>query len=184
MLFIFSTWAILATSTAHAGVVRPRDVNSITTSLTTISNQLVTMNDTLNQFQGGFNGTLLALQIQVEASTLQNDISSATSAVQQSGALDDADSATVAFSIVALSSNIYAVLNNLVGKKPAFDNAILGIASASSLVESDLQNLKNGTDTLSQALNSKFDASIQHVAPLVVANIDFHFSRTIAIYAS
>jgi len=50
---------------------------------------------------------------------------------QQSAVLDDADSATVAFSVVSLSSNIYNLLDNLVSKKAAFDTAILGIASAS-----------------------------------------------------
>lgn len=182
-MYISLPWAFLAISMVHARIGQ-RDANSITASLTTISNQLVAMNSTLNQFQGGFNGTLLALQIQGEASTLLGDINDATTVTQQSAMLDDADSATVAFSVVSLSSNIYDLLDNLVRKKAAFDTAILGIASASFLVESDLVELKNGTDAFAQALSSKFDAAIKNVAPLVVADIDFHFSQAITVYAS
>jgi len=70
-------WAFLAISMVHARIGQ-RDASSITASLTTISNQLVAMNSTLNQFQGAFNGTLLALQIQGDASTLLDDINDAT----------------------------------------------------------------------------------------------------------
>ena len=175
--------AILAINSVHAWV-GSRDVNSIIACLTTISTQLIAMNDTLNQFQGGFNGTLLALQIQSEASTLLNNINDATIVAKQSAVFDDSDSATIAFSVVSLSKSIYDILNNLVRKKPVFDTAILGIASASWLVESDMKSLKNGTDMFAQSLSLKFDSAVQYVAPLVVAGIDFHFNQAIASYAS
>lgn len=183
MLLRTLAWVLMTVHTVKCLILH-RDVNSITGSLGTISGGLVSMNATLNQFEGGFNGTLLALQIQGEASTLLDDIENATTAAGQSSNLDEADSATVAFAIVALSSNIYEVLANLVDKKGAFDAAILGIGSASALVEYDLKSLKNSTDTLSQALSSKLSTTIQEVAPLVVSDIDFHFDQAIAAYGS
>lgn len=182
MLLTSLALVLLSVGPAQCTTVR-RDGASIVAAFTTISNQLVAMNTTLNSFEGGFNGTLLALQIQAEASSLQSDVSAATTTITQSAALSDVESSTVAYAVVSLSSDIYDVLDNLVAKKPAFDSAILGIASASFLVKSDLQNLKNGTDALGAALTQKLTITVAQVAPLLISAIDFHFNQALTVYA-
>ena len=160
-----------------------RDSANIVAGLTTISEQLTTMNNTLNSFHGGLDSTLVALKIQGEAMDLDADIRTATSVITESAQLNDADSSTVAFAIVSLSSNIYDVLDNIILKKPVFDSAILGIGSASFLVKSDLQYLKKDTDVLGAALTKKFVPGVAQVAPLVISVIDFHFDPALAVYA-
>ncbi|OAQ60429.1 hydrophobic surface binding protein A domain-containing protein [Pochonia chlamydosporia 170] len=161
----------------------PRDVNSINAALDTISKQLVTMNTTLNGFNGGLQGTLTALKIQGQATDLQKAIQAATTAAKSSGPLNDQDSATVAFGITSLTGKIYDVLDNIVAKKPAFDKAILGVGSASFLVKSDLKGLKDATDTFGAALTDKFVKAVKDVSPLVISAIDFHFEQAQKVYA-
>ncbi|KHN97403.1 Cell wall galactomannoprotein [Metarhizium album ARSEF 1941] len=160
-----------------------RDVTSIKAALDAISRQLVTMNATLNGFNGGAEGTLTALKIQGQAMDLQKDIQSGTSAAKSSGPLNDRDSSTIAFGITDLTGKIYDVLDNIITKKPAFDTAIFGVGSASFLVRSDLQNLKNDTDLFGAAVTEKLVKSVRDVSPLVISAIDFHFDQALKVYA-
>ncbi|KAK2609364.1 hypothetical protein QQS21_002145 [Conoideocrella luteorostrata] len=160
-----------------------RDGESITAALETISKQLVTVNNTLNTFNGGLAGTKTALQIQGQVVTLQKDIDGATATSSKSAALNDEESASVAVSINSLTHDIFDVLDNITRKKPQFDKAILGIASASFLVKSDLQHLQKATDEFGAALTEKLVKSIKDVAPLLISSIDFRFQRALKVYA-
>lgn len=182
MLFISLALSLLAISPAQ-GLTSRGDGASINAGLTTISNQLVKMNSTLNKFQGGLSGTLMALQIQGESLTLESNIKTATTTINKAAPLSDEDSTTIAFAIVSLSHNIYDVLDNLILKKPAFDNAILGVGSASLLVKLDLVNLKKATDTLGTGLTKKLTPKIADVAPLMISAIDHHFDQALTVYA-
>lgn len=180
---LFSNLVIpLLITVAAASPVR-RDANSINAALSTITNQLVTMKTTLDGFNGGVQGTLTALKIQGQATDLQKDIQAAATAAKNSAPLNDQDSSTVAFSITALTTKIYDVLDAIVAKKPAFDKAILGIGSASFLVKSDLKNLKAATDDFGAALTDKFVKAVKDVSPLVISAIDFHFDQALKVYA-
>ena len=181
MLFLTTILSVLAISPA-SGFMVPRDANSINAALTTISNQVSTLNATLNTFNGGAAGTLTALKIQGQATDLKNDVDKAASAAQSSSALSDADSASVAYGVVALAPKIYSVLDNIVRKKPAFDTAIVGIGSASGLVKQDLIDLKKATDAFGGNLTGKFVPSVAKVAPLLIGAIDFHFDQALKVY--
>lgn len=73
------------------------------------------------------------------------------------------------------------MLDLLVSKKAVFANTFPGVTA---LVQSDLQQLKNGTDDLANALTPKFVASVQKLAPLLASDIDFHFVRAINFHGS
>lgn len=149
-----------------------------------ITNDMTTMNNTLNTFDGGLVGTLTALQIQGESQSLLSDINNLTATVNATAPLNQKDSVTVTNSVVGLQPYIYSLLDNLDNHHQAFETAILGVASATSLVESDLKNLQNATMALGNAVISKLIPELQSLAPLVTYQIDFHFQRSIQLYSS
>ncbi|KAG4431935.1 hypothetical protein IFR05_012580 [Cadophora sp. M221] len=162
-------------------ILPPRDAASIFSTLSTLSTDLSTLQSNLQTFQGGITSLGQALQIQSQASQLIADTSNSASAASSSSPLDDAGSRSVAFKIISFSKQIYSVLDLLVGKHAAFEATLPG---SSALVKSDLIMLRNGTDDLAGKLTPKFVASVQKLAPLLVADIDFHFVRAIGAYSS
>jgi hypothetical protein len=164
------------------GISIPRDGAQINAAVGAISDQLVTLNGTLNEFEAGLEGTFVALKILQQASDLNTDVETATNVAQESAPLSDADSSSVAFSVVSLSAKVYDVLDNIVAKKPEFDKAILGIGSGSFLVRSNLQTLRNSTSEFGTAVTAKLVESLRDVAPLVIASVDFHFAQALRVY--
>ncbi|PVH73522.1 hypothetical protein DL98DRAFT_519851 [Cadophora sp. DSE1049] len=165
---------------ASAAALLPRDATSINARLTTLQNDLTTLQSILRTFQGGPTSLVQALQIQTQATQLVTDTQSATSTTSSSSPLDDAGSRSVAFKIISLSKQIFAVLDLLVSKKGEFEKTLPG---ATGLVQSDLVMLRNGTDGLAGALTPKFVGGVRMLAPLLVADIDFHFVRAINVYS-
>ncbi|KAH7360927.1 hydrophobic surface binding protein A-domain-containing protein [Rhexocercosporidium sp. MPI-PUGE-AT-0058] len=174
LLFFFLASTTLA-------ILPPRDASTILTSLNTLSTDLSTLQKNLQTFQGGVLSLGQALQIQTQATQLVSDTKNAASASSSSAPLDDAGTRSVAFKIIAISQQIFSVLDLLVTKKGAFESTLPG---ASKLVENDLEMLKNGTDDLAAKLTPKFVPSVQKLAPLLVSDIDFHFVRAIDVYSS
>jgi hypothetical protein len=175
------SFAPLLLATLAAAAALPRDANSILSSLQTLSKDIATLNNTLSTFQGGGAAIFQALQIQGEAQQLVTDVNNAKSASSSSAALDDAGSRSVAFQVVSISTQIYQVLDLLISKHAAFEATLSG---SSALVENDLQQLKNGTDSFGSALTPKFVPAVQKLAPLLVSNIDYHFVQAIKVYNS
>jgi hypothetical protein len=159
-------------------------VDAIISSLTTITNELTTLNKTLNGFNGGLLGTFTALQIQGQSTTVVNDINKATAVVKATSQMNDTDSLSVATAVTELQPFIYTVLDNLVAHHSVFEKAILGILSATFLVESDLKSQKSSTDALGAAITTKLATDLQSVAPLIIQDIDSHFAQAIAVYAT
>ncbi|KAH9206973.1 hydrophobic surface binding protein A-domain-containing protein [Leptodontidium sp. 2 PMI_412] len=162
-------------------ILPPRDASSILSTLQTLSSDLTTLQSNLQTFQGGITSLGQALQIQTQATQLVTDTQNSASASSSSSALDDSGSRSVAFKIISISKQISSVLDLLVSKHAAFEATLPG---SSALVKSDLVMFRNGTDDLAGKLTPKFVASVQKLAPLLVADIDFHFVRAIGVYSS
>ncbi len=162
------------------GYVLQRDVDSVVTSISTITDQLATMNTTLDRIQGA-NDAEAAVDFQNQAMQLQTNLQTATDAAKTSPAFSDKDSSTVAYAVVGITDLTYAVLGKVALKRDVFDQ--LGGSAITDFVRDELQGLQNSTDGLSSALTDKFVKTVQDVAPLLVSSLDFHFYQTIKVYA-
>jgi hypothetical protein len=160
-----------------------RTVNDILSGLQSINNQLDTLSASLRNFNGGLEGTLAALQIQGQTMDLVHIIDDATGATNGTSNLNQADSITVTNRVVQLQDDIFSTLDLLEEKKPAFDTAVLGLASASILVRADLEALQSSTRLLGNAIVQRLVASLRSLGPLITGNIDFHFSHALRRYA-
>ncbi|RMZ87258.1 hypothetical protein DV736_g5516, partial [Chaetothyriales sp. CBS 134916] len=182
LLFLAVT-SVICTPTPEVPALEPRDETSINNTITVLSNKLITLNDTVTDFTPGLLGTFTALTIAAQAEDIKNTIDHGTWVIEQSEQLNQADSLAIAGVVVGLATNVYSVLDNIVSKKWAFDEAILGILSASFLVKDLLESLRSSTQNFGDALIPKLDASLQGVAPVVVDNIDAAFAKAIAAYS-
>ncbi|RMZ79680.1 hypothetical protein DV738_g3245, partial [Chaetothyriales sp. CBS 135597] len=161
-----------------------RDQASITNAITEISNNLIELNNTVTEFYPSVPGTITAIKVAALAGDLKHTIDHGTNIVSQSEVLTQEESLPVAFAVINLSNEVFSSLNNIVSKKWAFDDAILGFASASPLVKLLLQALRSSTQEFGTTLTSKLDASLQGVAPTILTNIDNAFAAAIAAYST
>lgn len=175
--------SFLTTATAVQGLIVFRDATPILNSLHTITNNLHSLGSLLEKFNGGFNGTLAAIQIQGETGKVQTAIDNGVDAASRVQPLNEDESTRVTNVVVELQSDIYRVLDLLVAKKPAFDTAILGFASASFLVKLDLQELRKSTARLGSGIVSKLVDDLQRLGPLITSDIDYHFAEALMIYS-
>jgi hypothetical protein len=172
-------------STNLVGIARATsDPDAIVAGIKNVTNDIFTINSTLNTFNGSLIGTLTALQIQGQAQGLLSGIQSTTATTNATSVLGQADLITVTNSVTGLQTSVYSLLDNFIAHHQAFKSAVLGVASTTGLVESDLTNIKNATDALGNAIISKLIPEIQKLAPLVQSEIDFHFQRTLQVYSS
>lgn len=179
MKLLSITTALAAASVASANLVA-RNGATLSRDITSIAAQLQTLDNSLRAFSGG---TAQALVIQAQTSSLRNKIQQGDSDAKASAALSDTESAQVAQGVTDLQANIYDVLSLLIAKKPLFDKAILNFASASSLVLTDLKNLKTDTDSFGADVIAKLVPVLAKVAPLVTSDIDFHYQQAINAYS-
>ncbi len=162
--------------------LRARDGKSIVDALSTISDQLKTMDSTLDKISGG--GSLdAAVEFQGQATELGKEIETATGAAKDSAALSDEESSSVAYAVVDLTDGIYSVLDKTALKRGIFDKITVDDKPVTGLVKTELQNLQNATDVFGATLTDKFVKDIKNVAPLLVSAIDFHFYEAIQAYA-
>lgn len=172
-------------STGMLGIAQAASgADAIVAGIKDITTQIVTINSTLNTFNGSLIGTITALQIQGQAQDLLTKINSTTATTNATSPLSQADSITVTNSVTGLQPYVYSLLDNFNAHHQAFETAVLGVASATILVESDLTNIKNATDALGDAIITKLTPDIQKLAPLVTSEIDFHFQRSLQVYSS
>ena len=164
--------------------VRRSDVSSVLESINSISEESENIQDILSSFTPSTNVTATALQLQAKSNTLLKDIKTGTETVNGASTLSESDSTKVGNAVVKLSSTVFTLLDHFVEKKPVFDKAILNVGSASSLVEGDLKKLKSATDDYSDAVTSKLSGDITKIAPLLVGDIDFHFTEAIDAFGS
>lgn len=184
-LTLFSLFAIpIATVHGASGSKTTSGTTAIISSLTTITNDLTKINDTLNGFDGGILGTVTALQIQGDSDQLVKDINQATKVVNATDPLNDSDSLSISSAVLNLEPTIFSVLSNLVAHHSTFETALLGLLSATWLVEDDLKSQKTSTDALGAAITAKLSAEFQSIAPVIIQQIDSHFESAIKTFSS
>ncbi|PYH47088.1 cell wall mannoprotein 1 family protein [Aspergillus saccharolyticus JOP 1030-1] len=159
-----------------------RSASTVLNAVTTISTQLITLNNTVTAYPGGIEGSLTALQIQAETIQLEVDLKTAIIAAKQSANFTDEESLSVAQAFVALEPTIASTLTTLVSRKKDFDDGLLGVASLSFLVEWDLQQLSFLSSQLGKAVLEKLSATYAALAPLVLDQISAAFASAIAAY--
>lgn len=157
----------------------PRDGKSVVASLSTITDQLKTMNTTLDKIQGK-DDAQAAVDFQNEATELKTELEKATDTVKKSSAFSDEESSSVAYAVLNVTDLTYTVLGKVASKHDAFDQ--LGGSAITDLVHDQLGGLQNTTDVFSKALTDKFVSAVQNVAPLLISSLDFHFYETIQVY--
>lgn len=162
------------------GNLAPRDGKSVVASLSTITDQLATMNATLDKIQGA-DDAQAAVDFQNEATDLKSQLEKATDTVKSSNAFSDEESSSVAYAVLDVTDLTYTVLGKVATKHDAFDK--LGGSAITDLVHDQLGGLQNTTDTFSTALTDKFVEAVKSVAPLLISSLDFHFYQTIQVYA-
>lgn len=155
-----------------------RDGKSVIDSLSTISDQLKTMNTTLDTINGGPNDLENALGFQNEATQLEKDIQTATDTAKDSASFSDQESSDVAYSVVGLTQIIYPVLSKTTSKRDIFIDL-----EVTSLVLDEIGRLQNLTDAFGTTLTEKFVKPVREVAPLLISAIDFHFYETLQAYS-
>ncbi|CEL09004.1 hypothetical protein ASPCAL12148 [Aspergillus calidoustus] len=182
-LYFLAFTLLIQFQTCLAVPHQARTVNDILSGLQSINNQLDALSASLRNFNGGLQGTLAALQIQGQTMDLVHIIDNATGATNGTSNLNQAESITITNRVVQLQDDIFSTLDLLEEKKPAFDTAVLGLASASILVRADLEALQSSTRLLGNAIVQRLVMSLRGLGPLITGNIDFHFSHALRHYA-
>ncbi|KAJ5381829.1 hydrophobic surface binding protein A domain-containing protein [Penicillium cataractarum] len=175
--------SILALSQSALGLAVGSGADGIISSINTISNECVKLNSTLNEFTDNAQITATALKLQGEASDLLKDIKNGAEEASKVSSLEAADQEKIANAIVPLSDNVVSLINGFVAKKPAFQKAVLG-GSADGLVEKDLQDLKEATDSFGQAALKSFSGAPKEKATSVLKGIDEHFADAIKTFST
>ncbi|KAL1970821.1 hypothetical protein VTN77DRAFT_2655 [Rasamsonia byssochlamydoides] len=163
-------------ATASPVAFSKRDAATVLADLSTLSNDLSTLDTAVE----GFDGNILnALPIASDESTVENDIKQAISDTDASSAFSTSDSSSVTSAVTALEPSINKTISDLVAKKAEFTSA-----GVDSLVLQDLENLQNLTDTLSTSLQAKVTSSDASTIASGTTALDAAFASAIAVYSS
>ncbi|KAL4876950.1 hydrophobic surface binding protein A-domain-containing protein [Aspergillus karnatakaensis] len=119
----------IAQATPIANDLLKRDGAAVIDAVTTISESLITLNNTVTSYRGGILGTITALKIEFQSIALSNDLRAAIRTTTDSADFTEDESLHVSAAFIDLQPNIFTTLDNIVFKKPQFDNGLLGIGS-------------------------------------------------------
>ncbi|KAL5337373.1 hydrophobic surface binding protein A-domain-containing protein [Aspergillus crustosus] len=159
-----------------------RDGAAVIDAVNTISESLITLNNTVTSYRGGILGTVTALKIEFQSIALSNDLRAAIRTTTSSADFTEDESMLVSAAFIDLQPNIFTTLDNIVLKKPQFDNGLLGIGSLAFLVRSNLESQKDLAGQLGEAVTDKLTATFAVIAPLLNAQIAAKFDEALAAY--
>ncbi|KAF5854789.1 hypothetical protein ETB97_011569 [Aspergillus alliaceus] len=123
----------------------------------------------------GIPGLPFALQVQVDAVHLDNQLLSAAQNVDNSGLFGAAGSLQVGLSLIQLQPTITTMLKDIAEMSDAFGD--LGV-----IVLATLFQLKKDTDIFAAAIVHKLDTLEAAIAPAIVKSIDDAFDDAITVY--
>jgi hypothetical protein len=176
--------SIFALSQSAFSLAAGSGASGILSSIKTISGEVVKrLNSTLNEFADNAQITSIALKLQGEASDLLKDIKSGAEEADKVSSLEPADQEKIATAIVPLSEKVVSLVNGFVAKKPVFQKALLG-GSADGLVEKDLKDLKEATNSFGHAALMSFSGAPKDNASSVLKEIDEHFADAIETFST
>ncbi|KAK4626123.1 hypothetical protein CLAFUW4_04393 [Fulvia fulva] len=183
-VFFTGLLATLAIASPIA-VVEKRGAANIAAALDNVSANIKTVNSTLSTFnKGDLDSLIKVLKIQQQTKDLGESLKTATSAAEASEPLDDAGSLTIGLAILNdLLPDTTSLLTKIESKKPAFDAAVLGIASVSATVKKSLVEQKQQSAELGQAITAKLTPAFANLAPGINQQIADKFTEAINIYS-
>ncbi|KAL1979772.1 hypothetical protein VTN96DRAFT_5200 [Rasamsonia emersonii] len=165
------TALVLSFSLVAAGPIVKR---SVLTDLTTIGNDLTTLQKDITGWDGS---VLSAIPLLGDVTNVENAIKTAINDTDASAPFGASDSTSVTNEVLTLEPQITTTLNDLVQKEPQV--AAIGYTSQ---VQSSLTTLKNLTDQLTSALESKATSSDASTIANATTSIDAAFSSAIAAF--
>ncbi|KAL3473226.1 hydrophobic surface binding protein A-domain-containing protein [Aspergillus californicus] len=174
--------AAIAQATPVLNNLVKRDGAAVIDAVNTISDAMVTLNTTVTSYKGGLLGTVTALKIEFQSIALSNDLRSAIRTTTDSANFTEDESLYVSAAFLDLQPNIFSTLDNIVRKKPQFDNGLLGIGSLAFLVKSNLETQKDLAAQLGAAVVDKLTATFGGIAPILNAQIADKFAEAIAVF--
>ncbi|KJY02210.1 antigenic cell wall galactomannoprotein [Zymoseptoria brevis] len=181
----FFVSALATTAIASPIVHVKRDAASILSSISAISAQITTLNNTLNTFTpGNLINTFTILKIQQQTKQIEDAITAATNTAGNSKNLNADDSGKIATAVLDFTPKTYSLLDNLQSKKPVFDKAILGLISVSSMVKDSLQRQKQLSASFSSTLASKLAEPFKSLAPFISAPLADAFDMAIKTFSA
>lgn len=141
--------------------------------ITTIGNDLTTLNGTLNTFTTDDPlGLIEALEISSQTSTVSNDLIAAARTANNSAVFSSTESGNIASAVLSLEPVIFSTLNNIVTHKPAFATAILFVGDISQTVEQGLIQQRELSREFADALALKLASPYAAAAAPVASSID------------
>jgi len=191
MQVLFST-LLLASLAAASPLVSRNQAGSIDLSaqvverIQIIAEDATKLNSTLNTFRPDeFLGIFTALKIQDQTSQLNTDLTNAARVASASACWNTSGSEAVAGAIVnTLEPVIFAVLTNIVSRKPAFATAVFFFGDLSETVESDLQTQSGLSAQFGNAVTSKLTPAFAGFAPIINGAIAQAFTNATEAYQS
>ncbi|KAE8396408.1 hydrophobic surface binding protein A-domain-containing protein [Aspergillus alliaceus] len=176
MHFTLTTTIVTALlSLAAASPLVARDASTVLGDLAKIKTDLGTLSSAVSGYSGGLSA---ALDIQTKESAVEKDVDKATADTNAAAAFTAGESTGVTNALLGLKPDITGAIDALVAKKSLFVSA-----GVSSIVKTDLQNLKSKTDTLSIALQNKATATDKDTIKSGTADVDAAFQSGLAAYA-
>lgn len=154
----------------------------VVAAVKSLGDDMVTLNKTLNNYEGGIGSVITALKIKSQTDTVKKDTEAVTEAAEESEKFNQEGSGNVANSLIELQPKINSVLDNIVSKKGAFEKAVLGFISLTWLVKSDLEDLKELSAELGESITKKLTKEYADVAPMLNKQIAKKFAEAIKAY--
>lgn len=153
-------------------VVLERDLATIQGVIGQVSTKLTALNDAASSFSGDAGALTSA------SSDLSNTIKSGTSTVQGTDALTLTDAVSLQSTVQGLQGNAQTLVNNLAGKKTAFEQAGL-----CSIILTQSQGLSTDSQSLIDAVVAKVPQEAQSIAQNLVAGFTSTLQQNQANFA-
>ncbi|KAA8642018.1 hypothetical protein EYZ11_003946 [Aspergillus tanneri] len=184
LLAIFiSTFLAFVSALPTTSTLVTREANAVVDAVHKIADQMKALNTTVTSYDGGLLGTVTALKIEFKCITLSHDLKNAISTTESSPNFTDTESLSVSTSFLDLQPQIYSTLDNIVSKKPQFDNGLLGIGSLSFLVKHNLEEEKDLSAKLGSAVAAKLREPYASLAPTINKGIAEKFAAAIKVFS-
>ncbi|TFK63291.1 hydrophobic surface binding protein [Pluteus cervinus] len=183
----FASSIALALSLVSAfAIPTKRTVADIEAALQTLTTQVTGLDSAINSFPATGGSLLSALAIHSTAGSVVTTLTSATTAIQATSPVGEADGQTIFGATTALGPVISDALTQIVTKKAAFARSLLGlpVAGIPALVLQDLKSLSAGVAAYSSALAVILPADLVGGSNDLAAQISAAFATAISAYSS
>ncbi|KAH8658189.1 hydrophobic surface binding protein A-domain-containing protein [Xylariales sp. PMI_506] len=161
-------------ATLSSAVPYKRTATAIENDLTTLNNQLHTLDTDIKAFNGNF---LQALILIGAVTTLENDFNTLSTDVTNTGALSAGDSAVIAGKVNTVVSSLATALTDAIAKAP-----VVASAGYTSDVHDGLVSAKAHADAFFAALEATIDSSQLSAITSAQSTADADFTAAIAAY--